>query len=465
MPPKIGLEIHGYIDTKEKLFCTCKAEHDKKLGAKPNTNICPICTAQPGCKPMLPNKSAIDKSIQIALILGCKINEKLNFQRKHYSWPDLPKGYQNTLSGPHAIPTGENGKFLGIRIKECHLEEDPASWNPQTGEIDYNRSGSPLIEIVTEPDFKNSEEVAEWLKQLVTTLGYIKAIDKKAGIKSDVNVSIPETDHTRIEIKNVNSITNIKNAIDIEIKRQEKELPIKQETRRFNAEKQTTEKMRSKEEAQDYRFISDPDLPTIKITKKTIDSLKKTIPETPQVKLEKIIKKYKVPEKSAQILTRNIDLIELFEKVIEKINPQLATRWTTEELLSVLNYNKKTLEDIEIIPEHFIELLQLIETKTLTELKAKDILRTWKEKSESPKKSADSQSQISDDKQIKEWAKQAIKENPKAVEDFKTGQQQALNFLIGKVMQLSNKRANYQKAKETLEKELKESFVKIINQK
>jgi aspartyl-tRNA(Asn)/glutamyl-tRNA(Gln) amidotransferase subunit B len=452
---KIGLEIHGYIDTQEKLFCTCKAEHDKKLGAKPNTNICPICTAQPGCKPLLPNKSAIDKAIQIALILRCKINENIPWQRKHYSWPDLPKGYQNTLSGPHAIPLGVKGKFLGIRIIECHLEEDPAAWNPQTGEIDYNRSGSPLIEIVTEPDFKDSEQVEEWLKQLITTLSYIRAMDKKAGIKSDVNVSISETDHTRIEIKNVNSITNIKNAIDLEVKRQEKELPIKQETRRFNAEKQTTELMRTKEQAQDYRFISDPDLPRIKITKSRVETLKKTIPETPQIKLEKLIKKHKIPEKSAKILTKNIDLIELFEKLLEtKINPILATRWTTEELLSVLNYNKKNLEDIDILPKHFLELLELIENKTLTELKAKDILRTWKERSSSPKKAAKESSTISDTSQIEKWAKQIIKENSKAVEDFKSGQQQALNFLIGQVMRISEKRADYQTAKKVLEKEL-----------
>ncbi len=453
MSQKIGLEIHGYIDTKEKLFCTCKSEHGAKF-AKPNINICPICTAQPGCKPMPPNSSAIEKAIQIALILKCKINNQLNFQRKHYSWPDLPKGYQNTLSGPHAIPVGEKGEFLGIKIRECHLEEDPAAWNPETGEIDYNRSGTPLIEIVTEPDFKDSEQVEEWLKQLITALGYVKAIDKKAGIKSDVNVSIPETNHTRIEIKNVNSITNIKNSIDIEIKRQEKELPIKQETRRFNPEKQTTEKMRSKEEAQDYRFISDPDLPTINLTKSRIDSLKKTIPETPKQKLEKLIKKHKIQKKSAEILTKNIDLIELFEKIIQKVNPQLATRWVTEELLSVLNYNKISLEDTDIKPEHFIELLELIENKYLTELKAKDILRTWKEKSESPKKSAKSQSQITDDKQILEWVKQAIKKSTKAVEDYKAGEQKALNFLIGDVMQISNKRANYQKVKELLEKEL-----------
>jgi len=454
MSQKIGLEIHGYINTKEKLFCTCPAIHGAKL-SNPNTHICPICTAQPGCKPMLPNSSAIEKAIQIALILKCKLNNQLNFQRKHYSWPDLPKGYQNTLSGPHSIPTGQNGKFLGITIRECHLEEDPAAWNPETGEIDYNRSGTPLIEIVTEPDFKTSEEVENWLKQLITALGYVKAIDKTAGIKSDVNVSIKETDYTRIEIKNVNSITNIKNAIDVELQRQKKELPRVSETRRYNAERKSTEKMRSKEEAQDYRFISDPDLPTINLNLEKIKKLVQTIPETPQTKLERIIRKYKLQKKSAEILTKNIDVIELFEKVIEKINPSLATRWITEELFSVLNYNKITLEDTDIKPEHFIELLELVENKSLTELKAKDILRTWKEKSESPKTQAKSQSQISDDSQISSWIKQVIKENSQAVQDYKSGQEQALNFLIGSVMKLSNKRANYQKVKELLVRELK----------
>ena len=171
MTLKIGLEIHGYLATKKKLFCNCPINTSKK--AKPNTNICPICTGQPGSKPQLPNSSAIEKAIQISLILGCKPNQKLVWQRKHYSWPDLPKGFQNTMSGPHSTPNGINGKFLGIKIDECHLEEDPAAWNPKTGEIDYNRSGSPLLEIVTAPDFKTSEQVISWLKQLITTLIFV----------------------------------------------------------------------------------------------------------------------------------------------------------------------------------------------------------------------------------------------------------------------------------------------------
>ncbi len=443
---KIGLEIHGYIDTKEKLFCTCKAIHGAKF-AMPNTNICPICTGQPGAKPMLPNKEAIKKAIQISLILGCKVNKKTEWQRKHYSWPDLPKGYQNTLSGPHAIPTGENGRFKGVKIKECHLEEDPAAWNPKTGEVDYNRSGIPLIEVVTEPDFKDSEQVVQWLKELIITLGYIKAMDKSSGIKADVNVS---TGGERVEIKNINSISSIKEAIDVEIARQEKNPVKEQETRRYDESKKITIKMRSKEQAQDYRFISDPDLPPINLSASIISPIEESIPETPMQKLQMLIKQYKIPRYSAEILTKNIDVIELFEKVIRRINPRLAVRWVTEELFSVLNYNKKTLDDINLNPEHFIELLELIEKKYISEPKAREILRKWKDKSFSPKANIKEHKQISDTAEIERVIDRIIMENRKAVDDYKSGKKWAINFLIGKVMEATNKRADYSLTKKIL---------------
>jgi len=449
---KIGLEIHAYLNTKEKLFCNCKAEHGRK-NAKPNTNICPICTAQPGAKPMLPNKSAIDKAIQISLILGCRVNKKLIWKRKHYSWPDLPKGYQNTMSGPHSVPNGENGKFFEIKITEVHLEEDPAAWNPKTGQIDYNRSGSPLIEIVTGPDFKESNQVINWLKQLITTLDYIKAIDKKAGLKADVNVSIQGG--KRIEIKNINSLKNIKKAIEYEIQRQKKELPKKQETRMFNETKAITIKMRSKEQAQDYRFISEPDLPIVNIKDQRIKKIKSKLPETPHEKLTKLIKKHKIPEKHAKVLTKKLEIVEFFEKVIEKTNPKLALHWVTDELLSILNYTKKEMDEIDIDPYHLVELIELVECEVITKLKAKDILRKFIPKSFSPKKQAKKQKKISKKSKIEKLAKKVIKENPKAVQDYKLGQQNALNFLIGQIMKLSDKRADYKASKELLEKLLK----------
>jgi aspartyl-tRNA(Asn)/glutamyl-tRNA(Gln) amidotransferase subunit B len=450
----IGLEIHGYINTNEKLFCRCKAVHGLKF-SKPNTNICPVCTAQPGSKPMLPNKSAVDKSIQIALILKCKVNQKLVWQRKHYDWPDLPKGYQNTISGSHATPVGTNGKFLNIRIRECHLEEDPAAWNPKTGEIDYNRSGLPLIEIVTEPDFTSSEQVIDWLKQLITTLGYIKVLDKTAGIKADVNISLPELKGARVEVKNVNSLKNIKTAIESEIVRQKSEVPKLQETRMFDEAKGITIRMRIKEQADDYRFISEPDLPALIIEKSKIEKILSSIPETPAEKLQKLIKKYNIEEKYAKILIKKLEIVEFFEKVISKANPKLASPWITIELLNVLNYNKKELEDVEINPEHFIELLKLIENKKITELKAKEILRSWKEKSSSPAKEAEKNMKISSVSELEATCKIIIKENSVAVKDYKSGKKESLNFLIGKVMQKTNKRADFKTTREVLEKLLK----------
>lgn len=456
--PLIGLEIHGYLDTKEKLFCRCKNFHDMKQ-IQPNTNICPICTGQPGIKPMLPNSSAIKKILQIGLMLGCKPslienNEPWIFQRKHYNWPDMPVGFQKTVSGAHSTPCVKDGEFLGIRIREAHLEEDPAAWNPETGKVDYNRAGAPLVEIVTEPDFHSAKQVEQWLRQLILTLSYIKVLNKDAGIKADVNVNIKGLSK-RTEIKNVNSVTEIVKSIESEIKRHEKVNPDKQETRRWNTEKNTTELMRSKELAEDYRFIPEPDLPAIKITKQMIKKIKDTLPESPMQKLEKLIKKYKLDKEDAEVLTKNLEIVELFEKVSEKIKKDIALPWITVEWLSVLNYNKKTMDEVELEPEHIIELLQLLEKGKITPLKAKDILRKFIPKSFSPKELAKDSSAITDEKELTKIINSIIEKNKKSVEDYKKGEQKALNFLIGQVMQATNKRAEFSLVKKILEKELK----------
>jgi aspartyl-tRNA(Asn)/glutamyl-tRNA(Gln) amidotransferase subunit B len=478
-PIKIGLEIHGYLDTQEKLFCKCKTEKQREvkpgpvensqaknregfLGEdKPNSRICPICTGQPGSKPMLPNKDAMNKLIQIALVLNCKINhnKKLVWQRKHYSWPDLPKGYQNTISGAYSVPCAENGKFKSIRIRECHLEEDPAQWNPDTGKIDYNRSGLPLVEIVTEPDFSSSEQVLQWLESLLHNLSYIKAVRKNAGIKVDVNVS---TYGDRVEIKNLNSLQNIKNAIAFEVKRQienhEKGIEQKMDTLAYDSTKGITIKMRTKEEAEDYRFIPDPDLPIIQLNEKEINLIKSKLPENPDTKLEKLLTRYKLERADAEILAKNLELVDFFEKLSEqKIDAKKYISWITIELLRVLNYNKKTLEDedIDIKPEHLAELIQAVDKKQLTELKAKQILNTFVPRSSSIKSTLSESSRITDAKEITDFCSQAIKNNPKSVQDFKSGKQEALNFIVGEVMKLSNKRADFKTSRECLIKLLK----------
>jgi aspartyl-tRNA(Asn)/glutamyl-tRNA(Gln) amidotransferase subunit B len=454
--PKIGLEVHGYILTKEKLFCRCKAEHGLKK-VSPNVNICPVCTAQPGAKPMLPNAEAIKKILQIALMLKCKINKKFLWQRKHYNWPDLPKGYQTTISGSYSIPVGHRGEFFGIRIRECHLEEDPAKWDPETGCVDYNRSGMPLVEIVTEPDFFSSEEVEKWLRKLLLSLSYIKALDKESGIKADVNVSVHGE---RIEVKNVNSISAIVRTIDYEIERQKKEKPINKETRAWQDEKGETVKMREKESAADYRFIPEPDLPVINIKEQEIKKIKSNLPETPEQKLNKLIKKHKINKEDAEILTSNLELVEFFEKIIEKIPPDFALSWITVELLRVLNYNKKFLDepDINIKPEHFIELLKLVKQGKITELKAKKILNDFIPRSFSPKKQAEKFAKITDEKEVSKVIDKVLnkKQNQKAISDYKAGEQKAINFLIGDVMKESDKRADFKVARKLLIKKLKD---------
>lgn len=451
MALKIGLEVHGYLLTREKLFCTCKAEHGLKKVA-PNVNICPICCGYPGAKPMLPNSEAIKKIIQIGLMLKCKINRKFLWQRKHYDWPDLPKGYQTTISGSYSIPVGQDGKFLGIRIREVHLEEDPAKWDPEDGCVDYNRSGMPLVEIVTEPDFKSAEQVSLWLKQLILTLSYIKSLDKDAGIKSDVNVS---TYGDRVEIKNVNSISSIVESIKYEAKRQEKEKPLKKETRAWLDDKKETIKMREKEESADYRFIPEPDLPIIKLTEKEISELKKKLPESPAEKLEKLIKKHKLGKKEAEILTSNLELVEFFEKVAEKIPADFALPWVTIELLRVLNYNKKTLNEVSINPEHFSELLSLVKEKKITELKAKRILNDFIPKSFSPKSEAKKSERITDKKELGKIIDKVLEKNKKAVSDYKSGEEKALHFLLGEIMKESERRADYKTAFEILKEKLR----------
>jgi aspartyl-tRNA(Asn)/glutamyl-tRNA(Gln) amidotransferase subunit B len=452
-PLKIGLEIHGYLDTKEKLFCMCKTNF---LTEKPNTLVCPICTGQPGSKPMLPNSSAIEKMIQIASVLKCRINyeKKMVWQRKHYSWADLPKGYQNTISGAHSNPCAENGEFNDIRITECHLEEDPAQWNPTEGGINYNRSGLPLIEIVTEPDFRSSEQVVEWLKTLVHSLSYVKAFRKNGGIKVDVNVS---TYGDRVEIKNVNSIEKIKKAIEYEIQRQleehEKGIVQKRETLTFDEAKGKTIKMREKEGQADYRFIPDPDLPALKITKEQIQEIEKKIPEMPSEKLEKLVEKFKIDKANADVLVKNLDLVEFVEELSKTTEVGKYISWVTIELLRILNYNKKSLEDedVEIKPEHLAELIGLVDKGEVTILKAKQIMNDFVPKSFSVKEKLKGQIGKISEEEVKKMVEKVIKENKKVWEEFKAGKKESLNFLIGQVMRESGRRASPDSVRNILE--------------
>jgi len=454
---KCGLEIHTYIkvDNNTKLFCECKLSD-----AEPNTNICPVCTAQPGCKPMLPNKEAVEKSVKIALMLQCKINNILLFQRKHYSWPDLPAGYQRTISGSYALPLGQEGNFLGIGIGDVHLEEDPARWDPESGTVDYNRSGTPLVEIVTEPDFQSAEQVRNWMKALIVTLTYIDAIDPDVGVKADVNISV-EPDFQRIEIKNINSFKAITEAIEYEIKRQLNDLQegkiIKQETRMWDDEKRKTIFMRMKETAQDYMFIPDPDLPRIEIKKEFIESLEKKLPERPDSKIMRYVEKWNIDKTDASVIASDIYLAEFFEEIAKKSNPVKASQFVRRDLMRVLNYNNKELKDVELKPGQISTLLKLLEEKRITEETSKRILEKLVAKpfdiEDYVKK--EGLEAVSDKEIIEQFCREAVKENPDAVKDYLEGSEKSLNFVVGQVMRKSKGKAEPKIVKEIVVKILK----------
>ncbi len=453
---KIGLEIHGYLNvpSKRKLFCDCRIDPE----AAPNTSICPVCTAQPGSKPMLPNKEALDKIIAISQMLGCELNRRLLFQRKHYTWPDLPAGYQRTISGSFSFPVGINGSFLGIGIADVHLEEDPARWDPETGFVDYNRSGLPLVEIVTSPDFTSPDQVRQWLKRLITTLSYIKAIDPNAGIKSDVNVSV-SPEFLRVEVKNVNSFKSIVASINYEAKRQEKLVSsgkkVSMETRAWIESSQETVFMRKKEAAMDYMFIPEPDLVAIEVKKEYSDRIEQGLPEKPHKKMERYVK-LKVDSDDAEILSSEIMLAELFEKVAKEINPVLAARWLRRELLRVLNYSKKEIEELEMDERHIIQLLKLIESKRISDEIARRILEKLAEKpfdvNEYVKK--EGLMLLGDESELDRLCHTAIIANPKAISDYRKGEEKALNFLVGQVVAKTKGRADARVVKEMILKKL-----------
>jgi aspartyl-tRNA(Asn)/glutamyl-tRNA(Gln) amidotransferase subunit B len=341
---------------------------------------------------------------------------------------------------------GEHGNFLGIRIRECHLEEDPARWDPVTGLIDYNRSGYPLLEIVTEPDFKTSAEVRDWLKKLITTLSYIQAVNKDMGVKCDVNVSIAPSFY-RVEVKNVNSFRSIIKTIEYELERQQRESVKEQHTRAWSDAEQVTKFMRSKEQALDYMFIPDPDLPVVEISRKMLAQVQKELPEKPEQKLQKLLKAG-VEKTTAEVIATDLPLSEFFERAAKKVKPTTVANWIRKEFLRL----DKDLDSFN--EDHLIELLSLLQANTITENVSRQIVQQLVEKDFSPKKYVEQHSltSISGSNELEKLCNEAMKNNPKAVEDVKSGNMQALNFLVGQVMRVTKGKAKPQELKEIFEK-------------
>ena len=451
-PIIIGLEIHAELKTATKLFCSCPTQGSDE----PNTRTCPTCLGMPGSKPML-NKKAIEYGLKICLALKSDIAKQLIFSRKSYFYPDMSKNYQITQ---YELPMGSGGVLSleggkGIRMKRVHLEEDPASLVHPGGMhessyvlVDYNRSGNPLCEMVTEPDMQSPEEARDFLKQLITVLDYLGVFDVNSGIiKADANISIRESNYTRIEIKNITGFKEIERALEYEIMRQKNEISqgntISQETRSWDADKGITLLMRKKETEDDYGYIIDTDLVPIVIEEKDISDLKSIMPELAKDKLKKFREQHGIEETTANVLAKDKELAAMYEAVAKEVSPQLAANWVRRELSRVLNHSKKSLEDSGITAGHMISLLKLIDSKKITEKTGQRLIEKLAESvfdvEEYVKK--ENLGTIQDSSLVEQWCREAIAENPGPVAQYKAGEEKAFNFLVGQVMRKAKGKA------------------------
>lgn len=436
---KCGLEIHVQLETESKLFCECQTNYQE---APANTNICPVCLNQPGAKPFPTNEKALENALMISLMLNCKIDKNFTyFMRKHYDYPDLPSGFQRT-----SVPIGYEGELNGIRIREIHMEEDPGQYKPDRGIVDFNRSGIPLVEIVTEPDMHSPEEARTFLKELIRVLQYSGGARGEGTMRADVNVSIEGGN--RVEMKNINSIKGAYKALKFELVRQKnlmkRGVEIKQETRAFLESQMITVAMRLKEDADDYRFIPDPDLPPMEIAQERIVIVEKTMPEAPHNKVKRYMNDYNIDGESAKVLTSELDLAEAYEEIAEGMDPVFAAMWMKDELKRVLTYNKLSFKESEILVDDLLELFSMLQNKEITTKAGQRIIENMPKNKQTPKAIAEDLGLIGivKDDEILEAVKKSIDENPKAVEDYKQGQKASLNFLVGQVMKLTRGKAD-----------------------
>ena len=459
----IGLEVHIELNTNTKLFCGCPTTGNEE----PNTRTCEVCLGHPGSKPVL-NEKAVEYALKLCLALNCKVSKELIFSRKSYFYPDMAKNYQITQ---YEIPLGQKGKLKlkegkDIGITRVHMEEDPAALIHPSGMresayvlVDYNRSGNPLLEIVTEPELESAEEARDFMKQLITILSYLKIFDVNEGIiKADANVSIKDSSYVKQEVKNITGFKEIERALNYEIERQKEQVKegkkLQQETRSWDSEKGITFLLRKKETEEDYGYILDSDLVKTEITKENLDEVKKQMPELAHDKIKKFVTKHKIKQEDAEIISAEKELAELFEKVAEEIDPILAAKWLRRELTRVLHYNKKSLHEVEMDEKHMIQLLKLVENKKITDTVAQKLLEKLIEKpfdvDEYVRK--ENLGAVSDTKQLEKYCKEAIEENPKAVEDYKNGEEKALNFIVGQVMRKTKGKASPKEVNEIIKK-------------
>ncbi|MEJ7620748.1 MAG: Asp-tRNA(Asn)/Glu-tRNA(Gln) amidotransferase subunit GatB [Aquificaceae bacterium] len=466
--PVIGLEIHVQMDTKTKLFCSCPVE----FGAEPNSNVCPVCLGLPGSLPVI-NKRAVEFAIKAGLALNCKINTRSVFARKNYFYPDLPKGYQiSQYEEPIAVNGWLEVGGKRVRIRRLHIEED-AGKNIHEGSktfVDLNRAGTPLMEIVTEPDIDSPQMAREFLEKLRNIMRYTgvsRADMEKGQLRCDINISIrPKGSKelgTRVEIKNVNSFRFVQKAIESEMERQIKLLlsgeKIVQETRTFDPSTGLTHTMRTKEEAEDYRYFPEPDLLPLLIPPQWLEEIKANMPELPEERYERFMKNYALDQYSAKVLTDNKELGDFFEESLRYYgqDPKLTANWLLNDLLGNLSEAGKDIESSPVSPQSLAELVKLIKENVLSSKLAKEVIKEMTATGKSPSQIVEEKGlkQVSDEGQIRSMIEEVLKENSKEVERFKAGEEKVFGFLVGQVMKKAKGKANPQMVNRILKEMLR----------
>jgi aspartyl-tRNA(Asn)/glutamyl-tRNA(Gln) amidotransferase subunit B len=456
----IGLEVHVELASKTKIFCGCSTE----FGGAPNTHTCPVCTGMPGSLPVL-NKQVVEYALAVGLATNCEINQYCKFDRKNYFYPDNPQNYQISQlylpichDGFVEIETGAGKKKVGIH--EIHIEEDAGKlihdeWEDCTL-VDYNRSGVPLIEIVSEPDMRSAEEVNAYLDKLRLIIQYLGASDCKlqeGSMRADVNLSVREVGAsefgTRTEMKNLNSFKAISRAIEGERARQieliEEGKSVIQETRRWDDNKEYSYAMRSKEDAQDYRYFPDPDLVPVVISDEWLDEIRAKQPELRTEKLARYEKDFGIPKYDAEIITSSKKMADMFEATTAICkNPKKVSNWLMVETLRLLGERGQGPEDITFSPENLAKLVDLAESGTINSSVAKEVFEQIFEKDIDPDAYVEEKGlkSVSDEGALKATIEEIIKANPQSVEDYHNGKQKAIGFLVGQTMKATQGKAN-----------------------
>jgi aspartyl-tRNA(Asn)/glutamyl-tRNA(Gln) amidotransferase subunit B len=473
--PVIGLEIHAQLLTATKIFCGCSTT----FGAPPNTHVCPVCLGFPGALPVL-NRTAVDFAVRTALALGCAVQERSVFARKNYFYPDLPKGYQISqyelplaLGGGLDVRVRRETRF--VRLTRIHMEEDAGKSlhegfadSDRRTYLDFNRAGVPLIEIVSEPDMRSAEEAAaffEKLRQIVVWLGVNDGNMEEGSLRCDANVSIRRAGETTLgtkaEVKNVNSFRYLQKALEYEIERQidvvEHGGRVVQETRLFDSAQGRTFSMRSKEEAHDYRYFPEPDLPPLVVDAARRASVAATLPELPEARMARFIEQYALPEYDANLLTQSRRLADYFEATARAAeNPKAASNWVMGEILRTMKEKEMAIEQVPLTPEALASLIRIVDRGTISSTVAKEVFAKMYGTGRSADEivQADGLAQIGDEEALVGIVREAIAANPDAVGQFRKGRNNAFGFLVGTVMKASKGKANPKVVNALLKREL-----------